>query len=460
MTNRVPPNALDIEKAVLGAILIEKEAINMVVDLLIPEMFYGTANQIVYKAIKTLYDKSQPIDLLTVKDELKSELNTIGGVYYLTSLTNDVVSSAHITNHSRRIVEKYLLRQLIKIGADVYTKSFDDQADPFEIMEHAEKATHNLTLRVNQKEFESIDDAMFDIAKDLEEKRKRTSRLTGSTTGFSELDRTTCGWQPTDLIILAARPKCGKTAMALNFGINAAVSGDGVGFFSMEMSTKQLIKRVLANKSSMYLQSLRDARLDDAQMVHLYKNGIQKLSGIPFYIDDTAALSILEFKAKARRMVKKMNVKLLVVDYLQLMQPDRSRKGQNREQEISTIARQLKITAKELNVPIIALSQLSREVEKRSANIPQLSDLRESGSIEQDSDMVCFLYKPSEGEIAEDASKQETIYFKIAAYRNGEPKTFEFEFKGEYQRFSEKGLHCALPSNFRPVSEYEEFPGF
>jgi replicative DNA helicase len=463
MTNRVPPNALDIEKAVLGAILLEKEAINLVSEMVKPEMFYSTANQVVYEAIMTIHAKSHPVDLLTVKDELTAtrKLEMIGGSYYLVQLTNDVVSSGHTANHCKKIVEKYLLRQLVKIGADTYSKSFDENSDPFEIIEQAEKLLTQLSQSINAKDFKSIDSSLMEVFSELEENRHRTESITGVPTGFTELNKSTCGWQPTDLVILAARPKCGKTAMALNFGLNASLGGTGVGFFSMEMSSSQLVKRVLSNKAGIYLQTLRDARLDDEQMMHLYERGVQKLAGIPFYIDDTAALSVPEFKAKARRMVTKYKVGLLVVDYLQLMQGDKNLKNQNREQVISSIARQLKITAKELNVPVIALSQLSREVEKRGSHVPQLSDLRESGALEQDADMVCFLYKPSEGDIISDVSLTDTIYFKIAAYRNGEPKTFEFEFKGEFQRFSEKGITSNKP-NLVPVrstnSYYDDNP--
>jgi replicative DNA helicase len=461
MSNKIPPQSLDIEKAIIGIILIEKEAINLTAELLRPEMFYSNANQIVYSVFTELHNKNLPIDFLTVTDYLKArgELNTIGGSYYLTDATNAVVSSAHLERHCKKIVEKYVLRQLIKISGETYGKAFDETQDPFELMEQFEKTIHSLSLNLNQKDYTRIDDTLIQIAKDLEEKRHRDQSLTGIPTGFRDLDRTTCGWQPTNLIILAARPKCGKTAMALQLALNSAMEAHGVGFFSMEMSAQQLVKRLLANKASMYLQTLRDARLDDSQMMHLYQNGIQKLSGIPFFIDDTAALSVAEFKAKARRMVKTHKVKFLVIDYLQLMQPEKGKKNQNREQEIATIARQLKICAKELNVPILSLSQLSREVEKRAGNVPMLSDLRESGSLEQDADIVMFLYKPTESEILNDRDKENLITLKIGAFRDGEPKSIDFEFDGKYQRFSEKGIVTGM--NLTPLKtiENEGFPG-
>lgn len=460
MTERVQPQAVEIEKAILGAILLEKEAINTAIELLKPEMFYNTANQYVFSAYLDLYSKSEPIDHLTVSDHIKAknQVEKIGGMYYLTQLTNTVVSSAHLTKHCQKVVEKYVLRELIKIGGNLYTKAFDESADPFELTEEVEKIIHNLTLTSNTKDYLKIDDTLIDILKDLEEKRNREEFLTGVTTGFRELDRHTCGWQPSDLMILAARPKCGKTAMALAFAMNAALSGNGVGFFSMEMSSRQLVKRLLANKANMPLQALRDARLSDAEMVQLFENGVKKICGLDFYIDDTAALTVAEFKAKARRMIKKDNVKFLVVDYLQLFQPANTKKSQTREQEISTIARQLKIAAKELNVPLLALSQLSREIEKRASNVPVLSDLRESGAIEQDADMVMFLYKPTDAEIMDDRTKENQINLKIAAYRNGDLKSFEFDFQGMYQRFEERGL--LMPQKqLTPITNSYGFPG-
>jgi replicative DNA helicase len=461
---KIQPQAPDIEQAVLGSMLIEKDAVQIVCDLLKPEMFYVNTNKIVFESILSLHLKGSQIDFLTLEEDLRArkKIEEIGGVYYLTRLTNSVVSSAHTVSHCNIIIEKHLLRKLISIGGELYSKSFDHHTNPFELIEKAEKELHQISLSINSKDYHHIQHALIETVEDLETKRNRSVHLTGVSTGYKELNISTCGWQATDLIILAARPKCGKTAMALNLGLNAALDGTGVGFFSMEMSATQLVKRVLANKASVYLQSLRDARLDNEQMLHIFKEGVQKLSGIPFFIDDTAALSIQEFKSKARRMVVNDKVGLIIVDYLQLMQGDKENgKSFNREQMISNIARQIKITAKELNVPIIALSQLSRAVEQRNQNVPVLSDLRESGALEQDADMVCFLFKPSEAETMSDASKASSIYFKIAAYRNGEPKQFEYEFNGGFQRFSEKGSSAIpqLPGNWKSIEKpYDEDP--
>jgi replicative DNA helicase len=459
---KIPPQAIDLEKAVLGAIMIEKGAIETATELLRPEMFYTDGHQMIYRAFLDLESKSQPIDILTVIDYLKArnELEAAGGSYYITTLTNDVVSSAHLDKHCRKLVEKYVLRELIKIGGTLYAKGYDETSDPFELIELCEKSLLDINLNLKVKDFLHIGSTLIEVYGELEELRHRDYFLTGITTGFKELDKTLCGWQKSDFVILAARPKCGKTAMALSFGLNAAKAGNGVGFFSMEMSAPQLVKRLLANEAEMYLQSLRDARLTEEQMKHLFSNGVQKLGGLPFFIDDTAALSVADFKARARRMVRKEGVKLLIVDYLQLMQPDKNRKAGSREQEVSQIARSMKIAAKELNVPIIALSQLSREVEKRGNHVPQLSDLRESGSLEQDADIVAFLYKPSEDDIKADLSKEKQVFFKLAAYRNGEPKTIEFEFEGIHQRFTEKGTATViqLPPNFKKLDN-DGFPG-
>jgi replicative DNA helicase len=452
MTSKVPPQAIEIENAVLGAILLEKEAIEIAAGLLSPEMFYSNANQIVFSAMYELHNKSQQIDYLTIQDHLsaKGELQTIGGVYYLTTLTNAVVSSAHIERHCRKLVEKYILRELIRIGGSLYAKGFDETTDPFVLIEENEQAIHSLSLNLKKKDLIKIDESVISVFRDLEEKRNRERYLTGVSTGFKTLDKNTCGWQPTDLMILAARPKCGKTAFALNLSLHAAQDGVPVAFFSMEMSADQLTKRLLANSSSIYLQNLRDARLNDEQMRHLFEHGIKKVGGLNFYIDDTAALSVADFKAKARRMVKKFGVGFIVLDYLQLMQPDAKKKNQNREQEVAQIARQLKIAAKELKVPLLALSQLSREIEKRGNHVPQLSDLRESGAIEQDADMVMFLYRP-EVEVAE------KIILNIAAYRNGDLSSIEFDFNGGYQRFTECGGYVGKAA--APVKDLDGFPG-
>lgn len=455
MINKVPPQAVDLEKAVLGAILLEKEAFVQASEIINRDMFYIDRHATIYEAMERLSSKSHGIDMITVTQELRADNDL---AYYIVSLTNSVVSSSHLTTHCQKIVETYLLRESGKIAAELYNRSFDLNADPFELMEQAEKSLHLIQQTINKNDVVRMDDTLVAIVRELEEKRHRENFITGVPTGFHALNASTCGWQPTDLVILAARPKCGKTAFALNLALNAAMEGQGIGFFSMEMSAKQLVKRILSNKASMYLQSLRDARLDDAQMVSLYSNGIQKLSGLDFFIDDTPALTVADFKAKARRLVKKYGVKMLVVDYLQLMQPERGKKNQNREQEVSTNARQLKIAAKELDVPIICLSQLSREAEK--GTVPQLSHLRESGAIEQDADMVCFLYKPSEADINTDKSLEHTIYFKIAAYRNGDLQTIEFDFLGQYQRFQEKGIAEEKAPRWRPIREEDSFPTF
>lgn len=459
MKQRVPPQAIDLEKSVLGALLQFSSAVETAEELLSEDMFYHGAHKMIYGAMQALRAKGWPIDLNTVAGQLKTkeQLEMVGGAYYLTTLTNHVASSAHTEKYCHILVEKFVLRRVIELGGRLYQRGFEELTDPFDLLEEAEKMLHAIGASLKSRTFTSIDQTLVEVVRDLEEKRQRERHLTGVHTGFARLNQLTCGWQPTDLIILAARPKCGKTAMALSFAEEAATDGTGVGFFSLEMSAPQLVKRLLAKRASVYLQSLRDARLDDGQMIHLYENGVKKLAGLPFFIDDTAAQSLGDIKRKARQMVKN-GAGLIVIDYLQLMQPDRGRKFQNREQEVATNARGLKILAKELNVPVIALSQLSREVEKRGSHVPQLSDLRESGSLEQDSDMVMFLYKPSEMEIQADASRKNIITLKAAAYRNGEPFLNEFEFDGAYQRFTELGepKATAVVTN---IGSNDGFPG-
>lgn len=443
LLNRVPPNAVEMEKVVLGAIMIDRDALPIASELLRPEMFYHIHHQIVYSAILELGNKGWNIDLTTVTDQLKADkkLEEIGGQAGVAMLTNNVVSSAHTLNHCRKIVEKYLLREQIRIAGELLTKGYDENSDPFENIERAEGDLHTLTMNIQQKEVQTIDTVVVQVMQDIEQLRHREHYLTGVGSGYRSLDIPTCGWQPSDLIILAARPSVGKTAFALSLASNAARSGEPVAFFSLEMSAKQLVKRVLAAESEMYLKTIRDARMDDGQMRHLYKNGVQKVAGMPFYIDDTASLTVGQFKAKCRRLVRKHKVKLIILDYLQLIKSTLG-KNTNRQQQIGDISRELKITAKELDVPIIALSQLSREIEKRSTQVPQLSDLREAGDIEQDADVVMFLYGHSEKECKDDAEKASEIMLKVAKHRNGELETFVFDFDKPLQKFHDKGIHA------------------
>ena len=435
------PQAIESEKALLGAILLEREAIHRVIDILKPEMFYHDAHQILFERLCQMVAKGQQIDLITVLQLLKDqgELEKAGGDYYVTTLTNNVVSSSHILTHARIIIEKFLLREQIRIGAELQAKGYEEKADPFENQEQAEKKLHELASSVNQTDAKHISALLANVFREIDSLRHREHFLTGITSGYQSIDKLTMGWQKSDLIILAARPAVGKTAFTLSLAVQAAVGDIPSAFFSLEMSGEQLIKRILASQSQMYLSTIKGARLSEEQMKHLFIQGIQPLSGIPLFVDDTASLTVSQFKARVRRLVRTKGVRIAFVDYLQLLKSSLG-KNINRQQQIGEISRELKITAKELNIPIIALSQLSREVEKRKNSVPQLSDLREAGDIEQDADMVMFLYGHSEEDEKRDMNLAGEIYLKVAKHRSGSLDTIKFNYDKDYQTFKDQGF--------------------
>lgn len=444
---KVPPQAKDLEEAILGAIMLEKSAFDTVVEILKPECFYVDAHQKIYKAMQGLAVKSLPIDLLTVVEELKfrEELDLVGGPYYVTKLTNSVVSSANIDAHSRIVLQKFIQRELIRISGEIIGDAYEDSTDVFDMLDDAESKLFEITNNHLRKNFDDIDTVLVKTIQRIEDMRNRQDDITGVPTGFPSLDRITYGWQPTDLIILAARPSVGKTAFALNLARTAALhptKPTAVGFFSLEMSSSQLVQRILSAESEIWLEKIARGKLEEHEMKQLYKKGIDRLSKAPIYIDDSAALNIFELRAKCRRLKNKHNIGMIIIDYLQLMSGSADRNS-NREQEISKISRDLKGLAKELQVPIIALSQLSREVEKRKEGnkMPQLSDLRESGAIEQDADMVMFLYRPEYYDITAnefgDNNKGET-HVKIAKHRNGSLETVKLRALLHIQKFVEE----------------------
>jgi replicative DNA helicase len=463
---KVPPQSKDLEEAVLGAIMIEKAAFDKVIEILKPECFYVDSNQRIFRAMQGLANKSQPIDMLTVVEELRfrEELDLIGGPYYVTRLTNAVVSSANIEAHSRIILQKFIQRELIRISGEIIGDAYEDSTDVFDLLDQAEGKMYEVTSKHLKNNYESIDAVLVKTIQRIEDLRHRNEDITGVTSGFPSLDKVTYGWQNTDLIILAARPAVGKTAFALNLVRNAAlnpVRSTPVAFFSLEMSAGQLVQRILSAESEIWLEKISRGKMEDHEMKQLYARGIQKLAQAPIFIDDTAALNIFELRAKCRRLKNTNKIGLIIIDYLQLMSGTGDGKNSNREQEISTISRSLKALAKELQVPIIALSQLSREVEKRKDGnkMPQLSDLRESGAIEQDADMVMFLYRPEYYDITQDemgdSNKGET-HVRIAKHRNGSLETIKLRAKLHIQKFEEDtgggDFGFGLPSNFTPVS--------
>jgi replicative DNA helicase len=448
MYGKVPPQAKDLEEAVLGAIMLEKSAFDTVVEILKPECFYVEANQRIFRSMQGLQQKNLPIDLLTVVEELKfrEELDLVGGPYYVTRLTNSVVSSANIEAHSRIILQKFIQRELIRISGEIIGDAYEDSTDVFDLLDEAETKLFEITNNHLRRDYASIDTVLVKTIQRIEDLRTRQDEITGVPTGFTTLDRITYGWQPTDLIVLAARPSVGKTAFALNLARNAALhptKPTSVGFFSLEMSAGQLVQRILSAESEIWLEKIARGRLEEHEMKQLYKKGIERLASAPIHIDDTAALNIFELRAKCRRLKNKHNVGLIIIDYLQLMSGTGENRNSNREQEISRISRDLKGLAKELQVPILALSQLSREVEKRKEGnkMPQLSDLRESGAIEQDADMVMFLYRPEYYDITSnelgESNKGET-HVRIAKHRNGQLETIKLKALLHIQKFIEE----------------------
>ncbi len=444
---KIPPQAKDLEEAVLGAIMLEKDAFDNVVEILKPECFYVEAHQRIFKSMQGLANKSQPIDILTVVEELKfrEELEMIGGAYYVTRLTNMVVSSANIVAHARIILQKFIQRELIRISGEIIGDAYEDSTDVFDLLDDAESKLFEITNNHLRKNFDSIDSVLVKTIQRIEDMRHRNEDITGVPSGYASLDRVTYGWQQTDLIILAARPAVGKTAFALNLARNAALSASKstpVAFFRLEMSAGQLVQRILAAESEIWLEKIARGKLEEHEMKQLYARGIQRLSQAPIYIDDTPALNIFELRAKCRRLKNKHNIGLIIVDYLQLMSGTGENRGGNREQEISNISRNLKALSKELSVPIIALSQLSREVEKRKEGnkMPQLSDLRESGAIEQDADLVMFLYRPEYYDITTNEMGENNrgeTHVRIAKHRNGSLETIKLRALLHIQKFTE-----------------------
>jgi replicative DNA helicase len=469
MYGKIPPQAKDLEEAVLGAIMLEKSAFDTVVEILKPDCFYVEANQRIYRAMQGLQQKNSPIDLLTVVEELKfrEEIDLVGGPFYVTRLTNAVVSSANIEAHSRIILQKFIQRELIRISGEIIGDAYEDSTDVFDLLDEAESKLFEITNNHLRRDYASIDTVLVKTISRIEDLRTRQDEITGVPTGFSLLDRITYGWQSSDLIILAARPSVGKTAFALNLARNAALhptKPTTVGFFSLEMSASQLVQRILSAESEIWLEKISRGRLEEHEMKHLYKKGIERLASAPIHIDDTAALNIFELRAKCRRLKNKHNVGLIIIDYLQLMSGTGENRNTNREQEISRISRDLKGLAKELQVPIIALSQLSREVEKRSQGnkMPQLSDLRESGAIEQDSDLVMFMYRPEYYDITAnelgESNKGET-HIRIAKHRNGQLETIKLKALLHIQKFVEEdggNFNAPLPvGNWTPVKDID-----
>ncbi|KAB5485304.1 MULTISPECIES: replicative DNA helicase [Flagellimonas] len=439
---KIPPQSVDLEEVVLGAMMIDKKGVDEVIDILHPDVFYKDAHKYIYEAIFKLFESSEPVDLLTVSAQLKKEgrLEAVGGDFYLIKLTQKVASSAHIEFHARIILQKYIQRSLIKISSEIIEEAYSDSTDVFDLLDNAEAKLYEVTQGNLKRSAETAQNLVIQAKKKIEEISNKEG-LSGIPSGFDKLDKLTSGWQPSDLIIVAARPGMGKTALTLSMARNIAVnSGNGVAFFSLEMSSVQLITRLISSETGLSSEKLRTGKLEKHEWEQLNVK-VKALEKAPLFIDDTPSLSIFDLRAKARRLASQHKIKLIIIDYLQLMTAGGSQKGGNREQEISTISRNLKALAKELDVPVIALSQLSRAVETRGGSKrPILSDLRESGAIEQDADIVSFIYRPEYYKIDEWDDEERTptqgqAEFIVAKHRNGGLDNIRLKFVGALGKF-------------------------
>jgi replicative DNA helicase len=439
---KLQPQARDFEEAVLGALMLEKDAYSVVSEILKPDSFYDTTHQLIYNAVLNLASKQEPIDMLTVTEELRrsGELEKVGGPMYIAQLTEKVGSAAHIEFHARIIAQKYLARELIGFSALVTHKAFDETSDVDDLMQEAESKLFEISQRNVKKDVTQINPVIKEAMNLLQIAANRPEGLSGLQTGFTDLDKITSGWQNSDLVIIAARPAMGKTAFVLSMAKNMAVTyRSPVALFSLEMSNVQLVNRLIVNTCEIPGEKIKNGQLAPYEWEQLdYK--IKELYDAPIFIDDTPSLSVFELRTKARRLVREHGIKILIIDYLQLMNASGMNFG-SREQEVSMISRSLKGLAKELNIPIIALSQLNRGVEGRvgaEGKRPQLSDLRESGAIEQDADMVCFIHRPEYYKILEDERGNSLVGLAeiiIAKHRNGATGDVRLSFKSEFARF-------------------------
>ncbi|WP_339657685.1 replicative DNA helicase [uncultured Maribacter sp.] len=439
---KIPPQATDLEEVVLGAMMIDKKGVDEVIDILHPDVFYKDAHRFIYEAIFILFEESQPVDLLTVSSQLKKsgKLELSGGDFYLIKLTQKVASSAHIEFHARIILQKYIQRSLIKISGEIIEEAYDEATDVFDLLDAAEAKLYDVTQGNLKRSAETAQDLVIQAKKRIEEIAGKEG-MSGIPSGFDKLDKLTSGWQPSDLIIVAARPGMGKTALTLSMARNMAVNSNiPVAFFSLEMSSVQLITRLISSETGLSSEKLRTGKLEKHEWEQLNVK-VKSLEKAPLFIDDTPSLSIFDLRAKARRLASQHGIKMIMIDYLQLMTAGGSQKGGNREQEISTISRNLKALAKELGVPVIALSQLSRAVETRGGSKrPILSDLRESGAIEQDADIVSFIYRPEYYKIEEWDDEERTptqgqAEFIVAKHRNGGLENIRLKFIGNQGKF-------------------------
>lgn len=461
---KLPPQAIDLEEAVLGAMMLEKDAVTAVIDMLHPDVFYKEAHQAIYTAIHKLFSSNQPIDILTVTNELKSSgnLELAGGAYYITQLTSRIASSANIEYHAGILMQKHLQRELIRISTETIRDSFEDTTDVFDQLDKAEQNLFQISETNLRKKTQLMPDIIHKVLQQIDTARKHDSSFTGVPSGFTELDAITGGWQKSDLIVIAARPGMGKTAFVLSMARNMAVEySKAVAVFSLEMTSDQLVTRLISSEAELSASQLRKGQLQSYQWEQLNAR-IGKLINAPIYIDDTPALSIFELRAKCRRLKAQYDIQMIIIDYIQLMTAGGDGKNGNREQEISNISRSLKSLAKELGVPVIALSQLNRSVETRpnTNKKPQLSDLRESGAIEQDADLVCFIYRPEYYKITEDENGNSTegkAMIIVGKHRNGATAEIWLRFVNSFARFEDLESAVMSPEQVAALSPNHNF---
>lgn len=461
---KMPPQAVELEEAVLGALMLEKDALTNVIDILKPQSFYKDAHARIFQAIEQLFTRSEPVDILTVTQELKKtgELDLVGGAYYITQLTNHVASAANAEFHARIVAQKFIQRELIRVSSETINNAYDDGADVFSLLEKAEMAIYKLSSQNSGADIENTASLVGKAIKEIEAAAQNKDGVSGVPCGIHSIDRLTGGWQESDLIIVAARPAMGKTAFVLSVAANSAFDFNKKCLvFSLEMSKMQLVKRLISSEAEINSQLLKSGKLSPAEWTQLNQK-VEKLYKKNLFIDDTPALSVMDLKSKARRFKEKFGCDLIVVDYMQLMVGEKGTKG-NREQEISFISRSLKGLAKELGVPVIALSQLSRAVETRGGDKrPQLSDLRESGAIEQDADMVIFLHRPEYYGITEDANGNSTSGYAeaiIAKHRSGPTDSANMRYVSQYTKFCNWGQESFSEKPATKLSPSDDFLG-
>ena len=450
---KLPPQALDLEESVLGALMLEKDALTNVIDILKPENFYKDANKEIYQSIIDLFNDSEPIDLLTVTSQLKKngKLEYVGGSFYVTQLTTRVNSASNIEYHARIILEQSINRQLIEVAGEVQKEAYEDTTDVFDLLDNTEQSLFDISESHIRKNYSQVKGLMKEAIDELQAKKTRKDGITGVPSGFIDLDNITSGWQPSDLVIIAGRPSMGKTAFVLSMMRNASIDHEmPIALFSLEMSSLQIVNRLISSEAELDSDKIKKGNLKDYEWQQLLHKTDQ-LNNAKIFIDDTPALSILELRAKSRRLKSQHDIQCIIVDYLQLMSGEYGKSSGNREQEIASISRSLKAIAKELNVPVLALSQLSRAVETRGGDKrPVLSDLRESGSIEQDADMVLFIYRADRYDITEDEDGNLTAgvaALLLRKNRNGPTGKVKLKFIERFAKFADLSSNDDMTTN-------------